>query len=129
MRDDQRVFERFRAKFPVKFKDTRDEYGTNIFLKNASAEGVCVDCLQRLFLNDYVSLDVKLPDGFDPLILNGRVVWIKTVEPSKRWEAGIRFNKIDLMKLNRLFRLVEPAGPRQALEGFPLPLWPFNILP
>lgn len=105
--DDKRVFERFQARFPVKFKDTRDDYGTSVFLRDASAEGARIASRERVFLNDYVSLDVKLPDGFEPLTLNGRVAWIKTLEPDTMWDVGIKFHKVDLLKLNRLYRLVE----------------------
>ena len=105
--DDKRVFERFQARFPVKFKDTRDDFGTNVFLRDASAEGARIASRERVFLNDYVSLDIKLPDGFDPLTLNGRVAWIKNLEPNTLWEVGIRFHKVDLLKMNRIYRLVE----------------------
>ena len=106
--DDKRVFERFSARFPVKFKDTRDDFGSNVFLRDASAEGAKVSTQERLFINDYVSLDVKLPDGHDPLTLNGQVVWIKTIEPNLLWDIGVRFHKIDFMNIQRLYKFVEP---------------------
>ena len=105
--DDQRIFERFSARFPVKFKDTREEYGTSVFLHDASAQGARLTTHERLFLNDYVSLDVKLPDGTDPLILNGQVVWIKTIEPNQLWGVGLKFRAVDLMKIQRLYKFVE----------------------
>ena len=105
--DDQRIFERFSARFPVKFKDTREEYGTSVFLHDASAQGARLTTHERLFLNDYVSLDVKLPDGTDPLILNGQVVWIKTIEPNQVWGVGLKFRTVDLMKIQRLYKFIE----------------------
>jgi len=104
---DQRIFERFSARFPVKFKDTRDEYGANVFLQDASAEGVRLTTRERLFVHDHISLDVKLPDGTDPLVLNGQVVWIKTVEPDQLWSVGLKFSRVDLMKIQRLYKFVK----------------------
>ena len=107
-RQENRLFERFQARFPVKFRHARDEYGSSVFLRDASAQGVKVATRQRLFLNDSVSLEVKLPDGHDPLVLNGRVVWIKEKAP-ELWEAGLEFHRVNLMKLQRMFRLaVQP---------------------
>ncbi len=104
---DKRLFERFSARFPTKFKDTRDEYGTMVFLRDVSAQGAKILCRERLFPNDRVTLDVKLPDGADPLILNGQVIWIKTEEPNTLWNIGVRFPKVDFMKIQRLFKFIE----------------------
>lgn len=105
--NEKRVFERFSARFPVKFKDTRDEYGSTVFMRDASAAGVRLTTKEKFFVNDYVTLDVKLPDGADPLILNGQVAWIKTLEPNQMWDIGLRFHRIDLMKVQRLYKFVE----------------------
>lgn len=104
---ENRLFERFPARFPVKFRNAQEEYGTDVFLRDASAQGVKFATRQRLFPRDSVSLEVQLPDGHDPLVLNGRVVWIKEKAP-ELWEAGLAFHKVNLMKLQRLFKLVQP---------------------
>lgn len=105
----QRLFERFSARYPIKFKHSRKDYGTNVFLQDASAKGVKITSKERLFLNDSVSLNVKLPDSVNPLILNGRVVWTQHKGPSL-WDVGVEFHKVNLMKLQRMFRLVEGVG-------------------
>ncbi|OGX26217.1 MAG: hypothetical protein A3D10_04390 [Omnitrophica WOR_2 bacterium RIFCSPHIGHO2_02_FULL_48_11] len=106
---DKRLFERFSARFPVKFKDSRDDYGTNVFLRDASAQGVKLLTREKFFLNDRVTLDIKLPDGTDPLILNGQIVWVRPIEPNLLWDIGIKFPKIDLMKIHRLYKFNEPS--------------------
>ena len=100
----QRLFERFSARYPVKFRHSRKEYGTNVFLEDASAQGIKITSRERLFLNDSVSLDVKLPDSANPMMLNGRVVWIKHKGPNL-WDVGVEFHKVNLMRLQRIFRL------------------------
>src|SRR3989338_1894339 len=103
--EDKRVFERFTARFPVKFKHSRNDFGTEVFLRDASAEGVKVSTKEKMFLNDSVSLLVKLPDGHDPLTLNGQVVWTKS-KSDDLWEVGLKFHKVNLMEMQRIFKLV-----------------------
>ena len=73
-------------------------------MEDASAQGLKITSRERLFLNDSVSLDVKLPDSTNPMMLNGRVVWTQRKAPSL-WDVGIEFHKVNLMKLQRIFRL------------------------
>ncbi len=100
---DKRLFDRFMARFPVKFRDSRQEFGTNVFLQDLSASGARITSQKSLFLNDTVNLLVQLPDGKDPFPLSGQVVWSKR-EDDKNWDAGIRFHKLSLMGLQRIFR-------------------------
>ena len=109
LQKDKRLFERFSARFPVKFKDGREDYGTNVFLRDASDQGAKLLSRKRFFLNDYVAVDVKLPDGTDPLVLNGQIIWVRTIEPNMLWDIGVKFPKVDLMKIQRIYKFVEPA--------------------
>jgi len=104
---DHRIFQRFSARFPVKFKHEREDYGTSVFLRDASAQGLRISTKKRMFLHDSVSLLVSLPDGKGPLPLNGRVVWTKT-RAADLWDIGIEFHKINFLNLHRIFRLIMP---------------------
>ncbi len=103
---ERRLFERFSARFPVKFKDAREDYGTDVFLRDASAQGVRLLTKERFFLDDQIALEVELPDGQEPMILSGRVVWAKLANLSM-WELGLQFHDVDLFKMQRLFKLTE----------------------
>jgi len=103
--DDRRIFERFPARFPAKFRHSRHDYGTNVFLRDASADGIRLMTKERLFLNDSVSLEVELPDGHDPLVLNGEVVWSRSAT-NDLWDVGLRFHKINLMQMRRMYSVV-----------------------
>ena len=106
--EDQRLFERVPARFPTKFRDSSDDFGTDIVLRDLSARGIKITTKQHLFINDSVSLLVKLPDGNDPMVLNARVIWTKEKSPDV-WDAGLNFHKIHLMGLHRVFKyLTEP---------------------
>lgn len=105
LENDNRLFERFLARFPVKFQHSEQDYGTNVFLRDASAQGAKFSTSERVYVKDSVSLLVKLPDGGDPLSLNGRVVWVKEKFPNL-WDAGLQFHKANFMQLQRMYRLV-----------------------
>jgi len=106
--DDRRSFERFTARFPAKIKDTRDNFGANISLHDASAEGAKLTTKERLYLNDSVALEVALPDGHDPMTLTGQVMWIKS-KGGDTWDIGLRFHDISFMRMSRLYSLIEPS--------------------
>lgn len=100
---ERRIFERVTARFPTKIKDSRNDYGTEIFLRDVCAGGARLLSKERIFVNDSLALEVELPDGRAPIVLNGYVAWSKPHD--MMWEIGITFHKIDLLKLHRIFRL------------------------
>lgn len=100
---EHRLFERFSARLPVKFRYTRSEYGTDVFLRDASAQGVRISTRERVFLNDSISLEVKIPDGSEPVMLNGRVVWMQE-KSSTLWDAGVELHEINFMEMRRIFK-------------------------
>lgn len=102
---ENRLFERFSARFPVKFRHTRSDYGSDVFLRDASARGVRISTREKVFLNDSVSLEVKIPDGSEPVTLNGRVVWMHAKSPTL-WDAGVELHQINLMEMQRIFKYV-----------------------
>jgi len=102
--EERRVFERFSARFPVKFKDAREDYGTDVFLRDASAEGVRILSKERFFLDDQLDLEVELPDGGEPMVLSGRVKWARLLNLSM-WDIGIQFPEVKFLRMQRLFKL------------------------
>ncbi len=111
--DERRMFERFSAKFPTKFKDTSEDFGADVFMRDFSASGARLHTRERFFIDDMLFLELALPDRRDPLQLNGRVRWIKSQSPAL-WEVGMEFHKVHLMKLHRLVKYAtevnEPAA-------------------
>jgi len=104
---ENRLFERFPARFPVKYKHSANEFGTSVFLRDASAQGARITTREKLFLHDSVSLQVEIPGSSEPMELNGHVVWTRTHGVSL-WDAGIEFHKVSLLKLSRLFSAANP---------------------
>ncbi len=98
---DRRLFERFDVRFPTRFRDTSIDYGTDVFIQDCSGTGVRITTRQRMFIDDVVSLEVKMPDGLDPVALNGRVRWVHQVT-GEVWEVGVEFHRVDFMRMHRL---------------------------
>jgi Tfp pilus assembly protein PilZ len=101
---ERRIFERFSARFPAKFKDASEDYGTEVFLRDASAEGMRILTKERYFLDDQLDLEVELPDGGEPLVLSGHVVWAKLLNLSS-WDIGVHFSQVNFLKMQRLYKL------------------------
>lgn len=107
--EDRRTFERFTARFPVRFRDSSRDYGTNVSLRNASAQGIKITTKEQLFVNDSVTLEIELPDCKWPMILKGQVVWVANDDESGTRDVGLRFHTIDLVHMSRLFQFIPPA--------------------
>jgi len=102
---ERRIFDRFSARFPVKIKNSEHEFGEKIFLSDISAQGACIATKQRISIDDEIGILVKLPDGKEPVPLNGRIKWVKDKNPST-WHAGVEFEQINFMTTQRIFTLV-----------------------
>src|SRR3989338_5146563 len=103
---EKRLSDRFQSRFPVKFKDTRQDFGTNVSLRNVSAGGAKITTKEQLFLNDSVTLEVELLDGKGPMTLRGEVAWTKNIDSDLR-DVGLRFYDVVFMNLWRLYKTAE----------------------
>ena len=101
--EDRRIYERLSARYPVKIKDSRNDYGTDFFLSDFSAGGLKLVSKEKLYLHDFLSLLIKLPDGQEPITLNGEVVWSKSMNP-QNWDIGLQFHKVEYLKLYRFLK-------------------------
>ncbi|MEI6438362.1 MAG: PilZ domain-containing protein [Candidatus Omnitrophota bacterium] len=102
-RIERRLFERFDARFPTRLRDSSIDYGTDVYLKDASGTGIRLTSRQRMYIDDIISLEVKMPDGLEPVVLNGRVRWVHEVM-GDLWEVGVEYHKVDFMRMHRLVR-------------------------
>lgn len=107
---EKRVFERFSARFPAKFKDARDEFGYQLNLRDASAFGVRLSSRDRLFINDTVTVEVRVPDANGPMVLKGQVVWCRSKDVAN-YDVGLKLHRVDLMHMQRLYKFVAPDFP------------------
>ena len=104
--EDQRIFDRFTARFPARFEDSRDSFDSEISLRDMSAQGAKLITRQRLHVNDHIGVQIKLPDGHTQLNLTGRIVWVKN-QGFNLWEIGLKFENVRFMALQRLFQFCQ----------------------
>ena len=102
--ENNRIFDRFPSRFPAKFKDSRNDFGTDVYLRNASAGGMRIATKERLYLNDNVTLEVDLPDDKGVMTVRGEVAWVKNKD-ANMWDVGLRFHKIVLMDMWCIYKI------------------------
>jgi hypothetical protein len=103
---DRRVFDRFVAQFPVKFRDSKKNFGKEVVLRDISASGARIFTKNRILPDEKISLLVELPDGHEPMDLEAQVVW--TVPTGiNQWDAGLKLDNVRLMDLHRVYKLCE----------------------
>ena len=111
--EDRRLFERFNARFPAKIQDSRDSYGTNLYVRDASGTGARLASKERLFVNDSVNIEVKLPDSPNPFIMRGQVKWAR-FRNNNLWDIGIKYHRVRLMHASRIYRALESWASQAA---------------
>lgn len=57
-----------------------------------------------------VTIEVLAPSLWDPLVLSGRIAWIKRGSPGRGMRAGVRFEHREAAALYTLFRLLGTYG-------------------
>ena len=100
--EEKRMFQRFPARFLAKVKDSRQDYGQVLSLRDVSAQGARIRSRENLNLRDRVTVEVKVPDQSLSMILKGDVVWVRQLD-SAYCEAGIRFPEIHLARISHLY--------------------------
>ena len=105
--EDRRLFDRCMARFPTKFKESHNDYGAEVFLRDISAEGAKIQSRSHPLLNHPIELVIDLPDGHGPMVLAGRVVWVRNGLADGNWNAGVKFNRVNLMRTQRIYNLCQ----------------------
>ncbi|MFT5387357.1 MAG: Tfp pilus assembly protein PilZ [Lysobacterales bacterium] len=105
---ERRIWNRFPARFPARIKDSRESFGANFVLQDASATGVSLTSRERFYVNDSVVFEVQLPDGLDPMVIRGEIVWVKPTK-DELWNIGIQFHKTNLIHSSRLYKFIDSS--------------------
>ena len=100
--DDRRLFDRFHARFPAKVKDSRETFGHSLSLRDASAQGAKFHSHEPFNLREHLTIEIKIPDGTEPLVLRGDVVWVHELSAAD-WEIGLKFREIRFSRLAHLY--------------------------
>jgi len=100
---DQRIFERFRAKLPLRFIDLKGNKEGQAEVRDISAKGLGILAKNELLPQTPLEMWLDIPDRGEPFYTRGEVVWSKLAEPGQ-WRAGVNLEKADLMGMSRVLR-------------------------
>ena len=100
---DRRVFERFKARLPVRFIDLKRNREGTAYTCDVSAKGLGL--VSQVEVNPYTPMELWLdmPDKGEPLYTRGEVVWSSSITPNS-WRVGINLERADLMGMSRVLR-------------------------
>lgn len=101
--DDNRVFARINARFPLKFLDPVSGREGSADTVDISANGVGFITNEYLDIRTALEMWLQIPDQHEPLYLRGRVVWSGNQAEAGR--VGVRLDRAELMGLARVLWL------------------------
>jgi hypothetical protein len=100
---DQRIFERFRARLPLRFIDLKGNKEGQAEVRDISAKGLGILAKNELPPQTPLEMWLDIPDRGEPFYTRGEVVWSKLSEPGQ-WRVGVNLEKADLMGMSRILR-------------------------
>lgn len=94
--EDQRVFARIEAKFPLRFLDPNSGKEGTAETVDVSANGVGLVAAENLAVRTPLEMWLQIPDQHDPFYTRGEVVW------TDKQRVGVRLERAELMGLARV---------------------------
>ncbi|MDD5156012.1 MAG: PilZ domain-containing protein [Candidatus Omnitrophica bacterium] len=103
---DKRIFERFPARFPLRFLDLKENKESDAEVFDVSAKGLGMVTREQLRPNSTLEMWLKIPDNGDPLYARGQVVWSRP-QGLNAYRTGINLERANMMGLSRALRVAE----------------------
>lgn len=84
-------------------------------LRDLGLGGACVDLVDAapsaaLDVEGPIALEVTAPSLWDPLIVPGKVAWLRRMKPERRLRLGLRFELRDASALHGILKLLSGAS-------------------
>ncbi len=102
--EDQRVFERITARFPMRFLDPSNGKEGQAETIDVSANGLGFITRDRVPVATPLEMWLEIPDQRDPLYVRGKVAW-SAADSSTRQHVGVSLENARLMSLARVLWL------------------------
>ena len=102
--EDQRIFQRFNVKFPVRLLDLNSGNEISAEANDVSAKGIGLALQQEVTANTPLEAWLSIPARGEPLYARGVSVWSREVGENQ-YRLGMDLEKADLMGLSRILRV------------------------
>ncbi|MEI6631663.1 MAG: PilZ domain-containing protein, partial [bacterium] len=99
--EDNRVFERINARFPLRFLDPVSGREGEAQTVDISANGLGMVTHESLEPHTPVEMWMSIPDQHEPLYTRGEIVWSNSLADPRQKRLGVRLEKAELMGLAR----------------------------
>ena len=113
VRDHFRAHGRKNVSLSAALRDESRTFEEDAKIKNLGLGGACVELMpfaaaeaQLLRLDASLLLEVVAPSLWDPLVLRGRVAWLRRSSPERSARLGLRFEHQEEGNLFALFQLL-----------------------
>ncbi len=108
---EQRRFKRADFRQPYQLDSERGQLIGACVACDLSAGGVRLRGEQFVPLHSRIRVKFAVEDG-QPLILEGRVVWVQRVPHSEEYQIGVEFDESDtnMYPRSRIYRYIEPGS-------------------
>jgi len=103
--EDNRVFERINARFPLRFLDPVSGHEGEAQTVDISANGLGLATDESLDLHTPLEMWMRIPDKHEPLYARGEIVWSQPLTDPRHKRFGVRLEKAELMGLARVLWL------------------------
>jgi hypothetical protein len=112
-RDHFRAHARFRIDLEGRLRVGKEgAYGVR--LRDIGLGGACVELTEiapsaALDVEGPIALEVTAPSLWDPLVVPGKVAWLRRIKPERRLRLGLRFELRDVAALRGILKLLGGA--------------------
>jgi PilZ domain len=108
-RDHFRAHARHRVDLEGRLR-TGESVSLGVRLRDLGLGGACVELVDvtapALDVEGPIALEVTAPSLWDPLILPGKVAWMRRIKPERRVRVGLRFELREVGALRGILKLL-----------------------
>jgi len=105
--DDQRIFERFSARLPLRFLNLENNQESLAETRDISAKGIGLVAAEQMAVNTPLELWVEASGIGSPFYFRGRVAWSK-IAPGQQYWAGVNLDKAEVMTISHILNAETP---------------------
>ena len=119
-KNERRKFIRFPAYHLIKYKILAGSEITSLpilsFIRDISGGGSCLQTKEKIPLFSIVQLYINFPPLPEAIICTAKVIWLKKLKQSNKYESGLEFIEINAFQRQEIIRRVGAFTKKQTLQ-------------